>query len=381
MDCATLVGRMLIRRIVLFGVTIALLAAFVPYTNASGLANGCSVAATPVANVATCTFILCPAGFLAGGTVTSATGGATITVACSATASCTAAPLTNCRVTVLNPADSTGTCTIVAPVGSTAYGRCGVIAPPPPPPPPPPPLPTTCANGVDDDGDGLTDYPDDPGCTWPGDGDEFTPSSPHPYCPSEPTHTYGTGGSVGGRSATVTGGDDVGVGLVTVTDTNAEDCNGDGIAGDWDGDYDGGVGGGAFGWGPWADEATCNNAFNVHGPNVAVNDLVFGSAIGFVVGEDDQAGPVIIPVDEDNDGTPDGYVCETDGSITPGDPTTDPTADADDCLSEHFVGTGATCGTGGGDGLFWVFLDGAAVEENGGVGVGNGPTAGTITAF
>ena len=206
--------------------------------------------------------------------------------------------------------------------------------------------------------------------------------SGHPDCPAEPVHTYGSGSSVGGRSATATGGNDTGVGFVTVTDTNEADCNGDGIVGDWDGDYDAGTGGGAFGWGPWANEPTCNNQFNVHGPNVVVNDIIPNYPISFVVGEDDQAGPVIIPVDEDADGVPEGYICETSGSITPGDPATDPTADADDCLSGQYTTTGATCGSGGGDGLFWVFLDGLFVDENGaGTTVKNPPTTGTITAF
>ena len=363
---------MSMQRIALLGIMVALLTVFVPQTNASGLANGCSVTATPVASVATCTFILCPAGFIAGAAVVTATSGATITVACAATASCTAEPLANCRVTVVNPANSMGTCTIVAPEGAAAYGRCGTITPPPP---------ATCANLLDDDGDGRTDM-EDPGCVHPGDSSEEDPASGHPGCPAEAVHTYGSGSSIGGRSATVTGGDDVGAGLVTVTDTNEADCNFDDVPGDWDGDYDAGVGGGAFGWGPWADEAICNNLLNVHGPNVVVNDVVFGATITFVVGEDDQSGPVVIPVDEDGDGVPEGHICETSGSITPGDPATDPTADPDDCLSVQFTGTGATCGSGGGDGLFWVFLDGAFVDENGGgAEVKNPPTTGTITAF
>ena len=199
-------------------------------------------------------------------------------------------------------------------------------------------------------------------------------------CPDQPVHNYGAGGSAGGRSATVTGGDDFGVGVVTVTDTNTADC-GTGPAG-WDGDYDWGVGGGAFGYGAWATDPDCNYLLNVHGPNVVVNDAVFGSNIGFVVGEDDQGGPVKIPVDADGDGTPESVVCETSGSISPCSSTgCDPTDDSDDCLSDHFVGTGFTCGSGGGDGLYWVFLDGFFVDENGGVSAGNPPTTGTITAF
>jgi len=42
---------------------------------------------------------------------------------------------------------------------------CPGINPPPPPP--------ACSNGSDDDGDGLTDYPNDPGCTSSSDTDEY----------------------------------------------------------------------------------------------------------------------------------------------------------------------------------------------------------------
>jgi hypothetical protein len=52
--------------------------------------------------------------------------------------------------------------------------------PPPPqpqPPPPPPPLPK-CENGIDDDADGLVDWPADPGCFDGADNDEY--NSPPP---------------------------------------------------------------------------------------------------------------------------------------------------------------------------------------------------------
>ena len=202
-------------------------------------------------------------------------------------------------------------------------------------------------------------------------------------CPDQFAHTYGVGGSAGGRSMTATGSDtgDFGVGFVTVTDTNVSECDGDpNTTADWDGDLDAGVGGGAFGYGAWAEDPDCNYALNVHGPNVAVSDVVFGNAIAFVVGEDDQSGP--IKVQDPTDGS---WICTTSGGITPcpdNDPAQcGPTDDADDCLSVVFVGTGQTCGTGGGDGLYWVFLSGVHVTENGGVEAKNPPTTGFITAF
>jgi subtilisin family serine protease len=47
----------------------------------------------------------------------------------------------------------------------------------------PPPPPPACSNGVDDDGDGLTDFPADPGCSSASDNDEFNaPPAPAPAC-------------------------------------------------------------------------------------------------------------------------------------------------------------------------------------------------------
>ena len=187
---------------------------------------------------------------------------------------------------------------------------------------------------------------------------------------TQPVHTYGPAGSASVASATATGGESITVTspITRVTVTNTDPC--------WDGDYESGFGGGFFGHGYWATDATCGHGLNPHGPNVAVNDAVFGGAITFVVGEDDQSGPIIV-----TDPQLGLTICETDGSITPGDPATDPTADPDDCLSDPFVGTGYTCGIGGGDGGYWVFLIGADVQENGGLTASNPPTTGTITAF
>ena len=221
-------------------------------------------------------------------------------------------------------------------------------------------------------------------------------------CPDQPVHTYSAGASGGASSATVTGGNDATVtspaGKVSVWDTNSSECDGDAnTTADWDGDYDAGIGGGAFGYGAWAEDPDCNFGLNLHGPNVFVNDLFFASAVAFVVGEDDQSGPVKIPiftsVDVDADArysppirpVPTEWVCETNGSITPcpdNDPAQcGPTDDADDCLSAVFVGTGHTCGTGGGDGMYWVFVLTTHAQESGSLGVSNPPTWGTITAF
>ena len=181
------------------------------------------------------------------------------------------------------------------------------------------------------------------------------------HCPhSYPhTHTYGFSGT------------ETLVGVAVVTDSNTADCDGDGIGGDFDGDYDSGVGGGFFGYGPWANEAVCNYGLETHGGSVVVNDAVFGSDVWMTVGAMDTNGPVII-----TDPVTGGTTCSTDGSITPGDPALDPTADPDDCLTDsqnlyRGVGTGATCGAGG-DGGYWVFLERWTLD--------NAPTSGTLTA-
>lgn len=60
-----------------------------------------------------------------------------------------------------------------------------VPSPPPPSPPPPSPPPSAgqCSDKKDNDGDGKTDYPADPGCSSAGD----TTESPNPTTPPSPT--------------------------------------------------------------------------------------------------------------------------------------------------------------------------------------------------
>lgn len=75
--------------------------------------------------------------------------------------------------------------------------------PPPPPPPPPapivvvpvqPPPPPVCGDGLDNDGDGLIDFPGDKGCSSAADGDETDPA---PLCappkPGEAVNLDGCG--------------------------------------------------------------------------------------------------------------------------------------------------------------------------------------------
>lgn len=59
----------------------------------------------------------------------------------------------------------------------------------------PPPPPEACADGADNDGDGLVDYPADPGCSSLEDSDETTttPPPPPPQVTQTPNSDWGTG--------------------------------------------------------------------------------------------------------------------------------------------------------------------------------------------
>ena len=186
-------------------------------------------------------------------------------------------------------------------------------------------------------------------------------------CPPQPIHTYAFAGLPAMDSDTL-GVETTPFGSVVLQEPSILSCS--------SGDYSFGIGGGFFGYGPWADEPLCDYDLNVHGDHVAVEDLLFGRGVAFFMGEDDQSGPVIIP-----DFVSGGNICETDGNISPGDPSTDPTADGDDCLSPAYYGVGGTCGTGGGDGGYWVIIPSTYASESGlSFEQFAFPTAGTITA-
>ena len=197
--------------------------------------------------------------------------------------------------------------------------------------------------------------------------DHWLPNCPHWGYHS---HTYGDGGPWPNSKTATWASLSVAPysGQATAWDSNIVDCNGDVLPVDYDGDYDTGIGGAFFGYGPWAHEPTCDNGLTSHGAVVTVNDLSYGNDIWFLIGADDTSGPAI-SVDPVSGAT----TCSTDGSITPGDPFTNPIADADDCLTPRqnaAVGIVlTTCGAGG-DGGYWVFL----------LPFPNPPTAGTITA-
>ena len=86
------------------------------------------------------------------------------------------------------------TCMGVPPGAATV--DCGGVRPPAPPPsePVPGPVPAppphaACSDGIDNDGDAMTDYPNDPGCSDYGDPDESGGAAPPPPIPpSELNH-------------------------------------------------------------------------------------------------------------------------------------------------------------------------------------------------
>ena len=200
-------------------------------------------------------------------------------------------------------------------------------------------------------------------------------------CPDQPTHTYSSAALAEVETRVVHWYGPY-QGKVYVRDTNTTECDGNpNTVADWDGDLDAGLGGGFFGYGAWAEEPDCLYKLNVHGPNVVVRDVTWLEAVWFVVGENDQAGPVKVadPVWGD-------IHCETDNVLNPctdNDPAQcDAGDDPDDCISAPFFGRGITCGSGGGDGGYWVFLIGVSTyADETRVDLGNHPTFGTITAY
>lgn len=181
-------------------------------------------------------------------------------------------------------------------------------------------------------------------------------------------HTYGTSAttSLSNPAFSISAS----IGNVQVYDNNTGDCDGDGAPANFDGDYEAGLGGGFFGAGFWANEATCQYGLKTHDTTVTVTD-VLSPNIAFWTAADDRDGPVVFL----SDPTTGQNQCSTDGTISPGDPEIDPTADSDDCLSALFVNSGTACGTGG-DGGYWVII----LTSIDGTTIHSAPTTGFITA-
>lgn len=105
----------------------------------------------------------------------------------------------------------------------------------------------------------------------------------------------------------------------------------------------------SFGFGPWANEPTCGYGHLNHDAEARGFDALTLADAVFVLAADDTSGPSIFVDLLTGDAT-----CETDGIISPGDPATNPAADADDCYTPVYVGSGSTCGAGG-DGQYHAF--------------------------
>lgn len=198
-------------------------------------------------------------------------------------------------------------------------------------------------------------------------------------------HTYVLGAAYAGNDAIGEKSTVSAYGTVVARDGNVADCDNDGILLDYDGDLEQGLNGAFFGYGLWAYEPNCQYDLKTHGATVTVtgttlppNPVVQG--IAFVTTADDTQGPIIIE-DPTNPGF---FICVADGIVTPGDPTVDPTADADDCISQIYVtpATGTACGAGG-DGGYWVtLLDVNAIARTAppDLAATNVPLTGTISA-
>ena len=90
--------------------------------------------------------------------------------------------------TQLDAPDQPGSYTLVAQGSSTPAARTAFVVNTPPRTVPAPP-PKQCSDGQDNEGDGRTDYPRDPGCSSPTDDNESNPA------PANPCTITGTGGN------------------------------------------------------------------------------------------------------------------------------------------------------------------------------------------
>lgn len=96
----------------------------------------------------------------------------------------------------------TGTITVVS-GGSSSSATCSIVITISTPPPTPPPAPPQCSDSIDNDGDGLIDFPSDPGCSDSSDTDETDaptppPPTPPPTPPTPPSPTPAPPSSGGG---------------------------------------------------------------------------------------------------------------------------------------------------------------------------------------
>jgi len=148
-------------------------------------------------------------------------------------------------------------------------------------------------------------------------------------CTHEPVHWYS---QVLGHHVAANSG-------VVASDSETDDCDGDGVPADFDGDLDWGQRGGAFGHGPWATHCGYHQEVD---DTVTVLDHVLGANVRFATGSDGTNSWVPDPVTGEN-------TCLTDGVINPGG--------GSDCLSAWGTGTQPVVCPGGGDGLLWVILE------------------------
>lgn len=103
--------------------------------------------------------------------MTTACTGAVGAETCPVVVACNSVTFFNLRICPVNGQFCQGTT-------CQPYGCVAATVNPGPPPPPPP----QCSDGIDNDGDGFIDFPDDPGCVSPQDNNETDPVPPRPAC-------------------------------------------------------------------------------------------------------------------------------------------------------------------------------------------------------
>jgi hypothetical protein len=173
--------------------------------------------------------------------------------------------------------------------------------------------PPVCSDGVDNDGDGLIDYPNDPGCTSAADREE---TDNNPPC---------SDGIDNDGDLAIDYGEDPGCTSASDTDETNPACN-DGIDNDNDGDID------------YPIDPGCGSGFDNDETNPACSDGIDNDGDGAIDFPDDSDCISIYDNDEQHHDCSDGVDNDGDGKNNLDDPGCDSPSDNDE--SNPLVGWG-----------------------------------------